>query len=68
MNTSTNAENFDPLGTKQDRFDVDTLIAVEEALGQRVLERITRGPARSRPVAILRRQRRQVARFADDAG
>jgi len=67
MNVSANAKSFDPPGATPDPFDVEALTAIEEALGQRVLDRLTRGPARSRPVAILRCERRRVAHLPDDA-
>ncbi len=60
--TVTNSSNsLDAPASIPEGFDLDSLIAIEERLGVRAIERLVRGPARSRPVAILRRQSRRVA-------
>jgi len=59
--TVTNSSSLEAPSYIRDGFDLDSLIAIEVALGERAIERLVRGPARSRPVAILRRQGRRVA-------
>jgi len=51
----------------RDDLDLEALFAIEERLGERAIELLVRGPARSRPVVILRRQGRRVAHPSNEA-